>query len=154
MIKAFLMYRMNLLWLFFPRTFSHLQKLQTIDHMIISAGKIPQLRNHNENRGSNGVTPLSTRPTITPHPPAATVTHLHGPHYEPTPSLPSPYRKTPLPSYGSFVVYPLALCPPQVSTCYGCSAPLKPGGQIAPPPGDLVIVSNMMRSFTQNNMEY
>ena len=105
---------------------------------------------------SNGITPLSTRPTITPHPPAATVTHLHGPHYEPTPSLPSPYRKTayPSPSYGSFVVYPLALCPPQVSTCYGCSAPLKPGGKIAPLPGDLVFVSNMMRSFTQNIMEY
>ena len=105
---------------------------------------------------SNCITPLSTRPTITPHPPAVTVTHLHGPHYEPPPSLHSPYRKTayPSPSYGSFVVYPLTLCPPQVSTCYGCSAPLKPGGQIAPPPGDLVIVSNMMRSFTQNNMEY
>ena len=39
---------------------------------------------------SNGVTPLSTRPTITPHPPATIVTHLHGSHYEPTPSLPSP----------------------------------------------------------------
>ena len=101
---------------------------------------------------SNGITPLSTRPTITPHPPAATVTHLHGP----TPSLLSPYRKTAYssPSYGFFVVYPLALCPLQVSTRYGCSAPLKPGGKIAPLPGDLVIVSNMMRSFTQNNMEY
>ena len=96
---------------------------------------------------SNGITPLSTRPTITPHPPAATVTHLHGP----TPSLLSPHRKTAYssPSYGFFVVYPRALCPPQVSTCYGCSAPLKPGGKIAPLPGDLVIVSNMMRSFTQ-----
>ena len=51
MILGFSMYRMNLFWLFFPRTFSHLQKLQPINHMIISAGKIPQLRNHNENRG-------------------------------------------------------------------------------------------------------
>ena len=62
MIKAFSMYRMNLFWLFFPRTISDFQKLQPINHMIISAGKIPQLRNHNDNRG-----PVPTRATGDPN---------------------------------------------------------------------------------------
>ncbi|KAJ7385938.1 hypothetical protein OS493_012266 [Desmophyllum pertusum] len=71
-------------------------------------------------------------------------------------SSPSPSTRKasyPSPSYGAFIIYPLPLFPPQVSICYGCSAPLKPGGKITPPPGDLVIVSNMMRSYTQNNVE-
>ena len=92
---------------------------------------------------------LITLPTR-PHSPATTLVHSSGLPDQP----PINRRNYPSPSYGSFVIYPLSMCPPQVSTCYGCSAPLKPAGQIAPPPGDLVIVSNMLRSFTQNNMEY
>ena len=58
---------------------------------------------------SNGVTPLSTRPTITPRPPATIVTHLHGSHYEPTPSLPSPstHHKVMGPSW--FIPWPYVL---------------------------------------------
>ena len=98
---------------------------------------------------SYGASPLTTLPTR-PHSPATTLVHSSGLPDQP----PINRRNYPSPSYGSFVIYPLSMCPPQVSTCYGCSAPLKPAGQIAPPPGDLVIVSNMLRSFTQNNMEY
>ena len=53
----------------------------------------------------------------------------------------------PSPLPGQFIVYPLKFCPPQVSICYGCSNTLKPGGQIPLPPHDLVVASNMMRSF-------
>ena len=98
---------------------------------------------------SYGASPLITLPTR-PHSPATTLVHSSGLPDQP----PINRRNYPSPSYGSFVIYPLSMCPPQVSTCYGCSAPLKPAGQIAPPPGDLVIVSNMLRSFTKNNMEY
>ena len=70
-------------------------------------------------------------------------------------SSPGPRRSMyPSPAYGAFLIYPLVLCPPLVSTCFGCSGPLKPGGQIAPPPGDIVIVSNMLRSYFHNNKEY
>ena len=55
----------------------------------------------------------------------------------------------PSPMPGQFIVYPLNFCPPQVSICYGCSKSLKPGGQIPLPPHDLVVASNMMRSFQQ-----
>ena len=47
----------------------------------------------------------------------------------------------PSPLPGQFIVYPLRLCPPQASMCYGCSNSLKPGGgggQIPPSPRDLV----------------
>ena len=98
---------------------------------------------------SYGASPLTTLPTR-PHSPATTLVHSSGLPDQP----PINRRNYPSPSYGSFVIYPLSLCPPQVSTCYGCSAPLKPAGQIAPPPGDLVIVPSMLRSFTQNTMEY
>ena len=56
---------------------------------------------------------------------------------------------SPSPMPGQFIVYPLNFCPPQVSICYGCSKSLKPGGQIPLPPHDLVVTSNMMRSFQQ-----
>ena len=82
---------------------------------------------------TNGTSPLTTQP-MTQYSPATTVTHYQAPSNQPPLSLPGPSRKTsyPSPGYGSFIVYPLALCPPQVSTCYGCSTPLKPGGQITP----------------------
>ena len=70
--------------------------------------------------------------------------------------VPPPYAAPPSavshplsPSPGQFIVYPLNFCPPQVSICYRCSESLKPGGQIPLPPHDLVVASNMMRSFQQ-----
>lgn len=45
------------------------------------------------------------------------------------------------------IVYPLTLCPPQVSMCYGSSNRIKRGGQIPLPPHDLVVSFNMMRNF-------
>ncbi|PFX15695.1 hypothetical protein AWC38_SpisGene20082 [Stylophora pistillata] len=91
---------------------------------------------------SHGASPLTTSPTRL-HLPATTLVHPSG-----APDLlPVNRRNCPSPSYGSFVIRPLSMYPPQVSTTYGCSAPLKPAGQIAPPPGELVIVSNMLSSF-------
>ena len=81
-------------------------------------------------------------------PPYATpppmVSHPSSPSQSSTALGQIPYQ-SPVP--GQFIVYPLNLCPPQVSICYGCSNSLKPGGQIPHPPHDLVVVSNMMRSF-------
>ena len=71
-----------------------------------------------------------------------------------TPSVVPSRAAYPSPAYGAFILYPLNLCPPLVSTCFGCSRPLKPGGQIAPPPGNIVIVSNMLRSYFHNHKEY
>ena len=84
------------------------------------------------------LTTLLTRPNS----PATTLVYPSG-----LPDQPPINRRNYLsPSYGSFVIYPLSMCTRQVSTCYGCSAPLKTAGQIAPPPGDQIIVSNMLRS--------
>ena len=90
---------------------------------------------------------------------SSTQTLSHLPPCQPSELPPSPLvgpRRAvyPSPAYGAFMIYPLALCPPLVSTCYGCSGPLKPGGQIAPPPGDIVVVSNMLRSYFHNHKEY
>ena len=90
---------------------------------------------------------------------SSTQTLSHLPPCQPSELPPSPLvgpRRAvyPSPAYGAFMIYPLALCPPLVSTCHGCLGPLKPGGQIAPPPGDIVIVSNMLRSYFHNHKEY
>lgn len=46
-----------------------------------------------------------------------------------------------------FSVNLLQFCPHLVRSCYGCAQPLKPGGVIAIPPYDLVIMSRMNREF-------
>ncbi len=46
-----------------------------------------------------------------------------------------------------FSVNLLQFCPHLVRSCYGCTQPLKPGGFIAIPPYDLVIMSRMNREF-------
>ena len=56
----------------------------------------------------------------------------------------------PNPIYGSYLLYLLQYCPPQVKTCYGCSQQLKPGGFIRNSPYDLVIVSNTLRGYYDN----
>ena len=45
----------------------------------------------------------------------------------------------PNPLFGTYMLYFLKHCPPQVRTCFGCGQTLKPGGQIREPPYDLVI---------------
>ncbi len=62
---------------------------------------------------------------------------------QPSPTQLSP-TNTPQPS---FTANFLQLCPPLVRSCYGCSQTLKPGGTIANPPHDLVIISQMKRSY-------
>ena len=57
-------------------------------------------------------------------------------------SYPSPERDT-------FVVYLLGMWPQRTSSCFGCNNSLKPGGSIGIPPADLVIVSNMIRTWTK-----
>ena len=56
-------------------------------------------------------------------------------------------RGYPNPLFGSYMLYLLKHCPPQVKTCFGCGQTLKPGGQIREPPYDLVIASNVKRSY-------
>ena len=46
-----------------------------------------------------------------------------------------------------FSVNLLQFFPPLVRSCHGCTQPLKPGGVIAIPPYDLVIISRMNREF-------
>ena len=53
----------------------------------------------------------------------------------------------PNPLFGTYMLYFLKHCPPQVKTCFGCGQTLKSGGQIGEPPYDLVIVSNAKRSY-------
>ena len=53
------------------------------------------------------------------------------------------------PERDTFVVYLLGMCPQRTSSCFGCNNSLKPGGSIGNPPADLVIVSNMIRTWTQ-----
>ena len=60
---------------------------------------------------------------------------------------PSPTQPLPINTPQHFTVNMLQLCPPLVRSCYGCSQSLKPGGVIAHPPHDLVIISVMNRSF-------
>jgi hypothetical protein len=60
-----------------------------------------------------------------------------------TPSCPLPAASS---AHGFFVNL-LQLCPQLVRSCYGCAQPLKPGGIIAIPPYDLVIMSRMNREF-------
>lgn len=50
----------------------------------------------------------------------------------------------------TFVIYLLSMCLPLTSVCYGCKSYLKPGGSIGSPPRDLVIVSNMTRTWTHD----
>ena len=53
----------------------------------------------------------------------------------------------PNPPFGTYMLYFLKHCSPQVKTCFGCDQTLKTGGQIGEPPCDLVIVSNAKRSY-------
>ena len=39
------------------------------------------------------------------------------------------------------------LCDPRLSTCYGCSQPIRSAGVHVPPPADLVVVTKMRRDF-------
>ena len=57
----------------------------------------------------------------------------------------------PTPQTGQFWLYTLQLCPKQVNICFGCSQSLKINGHICKPPHDLVIVSNILRTFMHNN---
>ena len=52
-------------------------------------------------------------------------------------------------SQSSFRIILLQLCSPLVRLCYGCSQALKPGGIIASPPHDLVIMTRMNRQFIE-----
>ena len=47
----------------------------------------------------------------------------------------------PSPSPGNFWISLLCYCPQITSVCFGCGGSLKPGGSIAAPPADLVVVS-------------
>ena len=58
-------------------------------------------------------------------------------------------RSYPSPERDTFVVYLLGMCPQRTSSWFGCNNSLKPGGSIGNPPADLVIVSNMIRTWTQ-----
>ena len=53
-------------------------------------------------------------------------------------------------SQSSFRIILLQLCSPLVRLCYGCSQALKPGGIIASPPHDLVIMTRMNRQYREN----
>ena len=53
-------------------------------------------------------------------------------------------------AYGGFRITFLQLCSPLVRLCYGCSQTLKPGGMIATPPNDLVIMTRMNRQYRDN----
>ena len=57
----------------------------------------------------------------------------------------------PHPLFGTYMLYFLQFCPPQVRQCFGCGQVLKPGGKILPPPHDLVIVSNASRAYTDQS---
>ena len=99
----------------------------------------------------------STRPQVLPVQSAS----IPQPPFNQTPSLqrrfatpqpqiwpaPSPTQPLPVNTSQHFTVNLLQLCPPLVRSCYGCSQSLKPGGVIAHPPHDLVIISVMNRSF-------
>lgn len=49
------------------------------------------------------------------------------------------------------VYFSLGLCPPQTSSCYGCTGRLKPHAEIPPSPQDLVVVARTNRQFTDPN---
>ena len=53
-------------------------------------------------------------------------------------------------SQSSFRIILLQLCSPSVRQCYGSSQALKPGGIIASPPHDLVIMTRMNRQYGEN----
>lgn len=53
----------------------------------------------------------------------------------------------PDPPPGLVEVTLLHLCDPRVSTCYGCSQPIRSAGVHVPPPADLVVVTKMRRDF-------
>ena len=53
-------------------------------------------------------------------------------------------------AYGGFRITFLQLCSPLVRLCYGCSQTLKPGGMIATPSNDLVIMTRMSRQYRDN----
>ena len=88
--------------------------------------------------------PYAALPPVVSQPSELSLTSLSSPS-DVSNALGRVPNPSPLP--GQFIVCPLRFCPPQVSMCYGCSNSLKPGGQIPLPPRDLVVVSNMMRSF-------
>ena len=54
----------------------------------------------------------------------------------------------------NFSIGLLRLCPHLVQSCFGCCQTLKPGGNIAEPPYDLVIISQMNRCFRTPNGEF
>ena len=53
----------------------------------------------------------------------------------------------PSPLFGTYILYLMQHCPPQVKTCFGYGQTLRPGGQIGQPSYDLVIVSNANRPY-------
>ena len=54
-------------------------------------------------------------------------------------------------SQSSFRIILLQLCSQLVRVCFGCSQELKPGGKIASPPHDLVIMTRMNRQYRENS---
>ena len=85
--------------------------------------------------------------------PVGSFSHQPMPINQPTvqqPSIPvSSFSRYLSPAPDTFVLNLLGLCPPQTSSCFGCRNTLKPGGHIANPPSDLVILSNMKRQWRQ-----
>ena len=67
-------------------------------------------------------------------------------------ALPGVHPAYPSPNPGTFLVYLLCYCPNQTSICFSCRRMLKPSGIIGNPPADLVIVSNMVRQWSQGGL--
>ena len=88
--------------------------------------------------------PLSQVPS---RPPEPDINPFSVPQQRPSPF----FSLDPRPSFGCFIVHLLEHCPKQVRVCFGCGKTLKPNGEIAQPPYNLVIVSNAMRSYTDKN---
>ena len=117
-------------------------------------------------RQSTSTNPPSLQPTqVSTNPPFQHAPHanpLFGPVFQnnmqplsETPrsmiySFPST-RPSSNPSQSDFRIQLLQLCSPLVRSCYGCSQTLKPGGMIASPPNDMVIMSRMNREYPDIN---
>lgn len=116
-----------------------------------SVGRKSQCAATSRRKGTRSSAPANIVPPPTTHRKAAHLSLNHHPRSNklfqvrvPHPSARPPF---PSPSSGSFIIYPLKYCPPQVSVCYGCTGSLKPGGEISVSPFDLVVVSYVMRSY-------
>ena len=70
-----------------------------------------------------------------------------GPQQQMLPPYPSPAPNT-------FILYSFHFCPPLMSVCFGCGSSLKPSGLISDPPGELVIVSKMLREWIHDGQVF